>query len=104
MPMRPAVHRRKAQPVAKHDPAPRLNSTQRGYGYKWQQAREGYLRKHPLCKDHQDRGMIVMATEVDHIIAHKGGMELFWDSDNWQSLCKSCHSIKTAREDGSFGR
>ena len=24
-------------------------SAQRGYGYKWQQAREGWLLKHPLC-------------------------------------------------------
>jgi 5-methylcytosine-specific restriction protein A len=39
-----------------------------------------------------------MATEVDHIIPHKGDMKLFWDSDNWQGLCKSCHSKKTAKE------
>ncbi|WP_232338165.1 MULTISPECIES: HNH endonuclease [Bordetella] len=28
---------------------------------------------------------------------------LFWDTSNWQGLCWSCHSIKTAREDGGFG-
>jgi 5-methylcytosine-specific restriction protein A len=26
-----------------------MTSTQRGYGYKWQKAREGFLRSHPLC-------------------------------------------------------
>ena len=32
-----------------------------------------------------------MATIVDHKIPHRGNYELFWDSDNWQSLCKRCH-------------
>jgi 5-methylcytosine-specific restriction protein A len=46
----------------------------------------------------------VAANEVDHIKPHKGDMALFWDSSNWQSLCKPCHSAKTATEDGGFGR
>ena len=28
---------------------------------------------------------------VDHIKPHKGDLNLFWDQDNWQPLCKSCH-------------
>lgn len=28
---------------------PDATSTQRGYGYRWQQARAGYLAKHPFC-------------------------------------------------------
>ena len=39
-----------------------------------------------------------MAKEVDHIIPHRGDMQLFWDVANWQGLCKSCHSKKTAQE------
>ncbi|MCR8827199.1 HNH endonuclease [Photobacterium sp. TY 1-4] len=38
------------------------------------------------------------ATDVDHITPHKGDRRLFFDQSNWQSLCKSCHSRKTARE------
>ncbi|MFR3634507.1 MAG: HNH endonuclease [Sutterella sp.] len=34
---------------------------------------------------------------------HKGDMALFWDQSNWQPLCHTCHSKKTAREDGGFG-
>ncbi len=35
--------------------------------------------------------------EVDHIRPlHKGGDP--WDSDNLQTLCRSCHIAKTARE------
>lgn len=31
-------------------------------------------------------------------------MRLFWDPSNWQPLCAGCHSTKTAKEDGGFGR
>ena len=82
----------------------RGNANQRGYGSQWQKAREGFLRKHPLCAIHQARGEIVIATVVDHKIPHKGDKVLFWDSSNWQPLCKRCHDSKTAREDGGFGR
>lgn len=44
-----------------------------------------------------------LATVVDHVIPHRGDMELFWDSDNWQSMHKQCHDKKTASEDGGFG-
>lgn len=82
---------------------PRESSTARGYGYKWQQARAGFLAKHPLCIKCQARGLVVVATDVDHIEPHKGDMAVFWDRSNWQALCASCHSTKTAGEDGGFG-
>lgn len=41
---------------------------------------------------------------VDHIIPHKGDMELFWDRNNWQAMAKECHDKKTATEDGGFGK
>ena len=34
-------------------------------------------------------------TVVDHIVPHRGDARLFWDEDNWQPLCKSCHDRKT---------
>lgn len=82
----------------------RGSAASRGYGHKWQQARESFLREHPLCKRHQDRGEIVPAVVVDHIVPHKGDQSLFWRRSNWQPLCKRCHDIKTATEDGAFGR
>lgn len=82
---------------------PRESSTARGYGYKWQQARAGFLAKHPLCIKCQARGLVVVATDVDHIEPHKGDMAVFWDTSNWQALCGPCHSTKTAAEDGGFG-
>jgi len=81
----------------------RESSAQRGYGYKWQQARAGYLARHPLCAECERNGRTTEATDLDHIRPHKGDMAIFWDRRNWQGLCKPCHSAKTAREDGGFG-
>ena len=75
-----------------------LNSTQRGYGSRWQRARLAYLQKHPLCVYCQNAGRTTPADVVDHIIPHRGDKELFWDSSNWQPLCKKCHDIKTREE------
>jgi 5-methylcytosine-specific restriction protein A len=41
---------------------------------------------------------------VDHIRPHKGDRGLLYANENVQSLCESCHSRKTATEDGGFGR
>lgn len=75
----------------------RESAAKRGYGYKWQKAREAYLKKYPLCIDHERRGYVEPATVVDHIIPHRGDMTLFWDSSNWQSLCKVCHDSHKQR-------
>ena len=45
-----------------------------------------------------------MATDVDHIIPHKGDRSLLYDERNLQALCHECHSRKTFFEDGGFGR
>lgn len=77
-----------------HD-ARRANSHQRGYTRMWSKARAVYLAHNPLCKLCEDQGVITPATQVDHIIPHRGNYELFWDPENWQGLCASCHSKKT---------
>ncbi|MGG0794549.1 HNH endonuclease signature motif containing protein [Brevibacillus laterosporus] len=56
----------------------------------------------PLCVRCKERQKITAATVVDHITPHKGDVVLFWDEKNWQGLCTSCHSRKTAKEDGGF--
>lgn len=92
----------------------RGNSTARGYDSRWRKARDGWLRSHPLCGDRRDGASVehsacareervTPASVVDHIIPHRGDKALFWFSGNWQSLCKACHDVKTAREDGGFG-
>jgi len=75
----------------------------RGYGRRWRVSRAGFLRKNPLCVHCLLIDRVVQATVVDHIIPHSGDMDLFWDRQNWQPLCASCHGRKTAGEDGGFG-
>lgn len=75
------------------------NSTQRGYGYKWQQARAGFLAKHPLCAMCEEEGRVYPASVVDHKIAHRGDMTIFWDSSAWQSLCKAHHDSHAQKRD-----
>ena len=66
----------------------------------WQKASKVYLREHPLCEECMRNGKYVQAEVVDHVIPHRGDQKLFWDSGNWQSLCKRCHDKKTGRIDG----
>jgi len=98
--------------------AERGSAHERGYTSAWQKARAAYLRKHPLCRAHERDGEIVPATVVDHVVPHRlkeaidsgdkyrieRSKALFWDSDNWQPLCKTCHDRKTATEDSAFAR
>ena len=75
------------------------SAASRGYGGAWRKARRIYLQAHPLCEECMKNGRYVKATDIDHVIPHRGDMELFWDKSNWRALCHSCHSKKTARED-----
>lgn len=77
----------------------RPSAFKRGYDRKWNIASKNFLSSHPFCSECEKRGVKTLATEVDHIVAHKGNKDLFWDMTNWQALCHSCHSEKTARED-----
>ncbi|KMQ75291.1 HNH endonuclease [Marinobacter subterrani] len=81
----------------------RGSSAKRGYGNKWKKARLTFLSYHPLCTECDRQGRTTAATDVDHIVPHRGDPKLFWSQSNWQALCRSCHSAKTAREDGGFG-
>ncbi|MCQ4257463.1 HNH endonuclease signature motif containing protein [Stutzerimonas stutzeri] len=91
----------------------RGSSTARGYGYRWQLAREDHLRRQPFCSMCSTNTRPVLALIVDHVIAPRlkeakasGDAEqlarawkLFWSRDNWQSLCKHCHdSVKQRLE------
>jgi len=72
------------------------------YGGAWQKARAAYLAKHRLCVMCQARGVVRLALVVDHRVPHKGDRALFWDSENWQALCKACHDgVKQALDRGS---
>jgi 5-methylcytosine-specific restriction protein A len=75
----------------RHHTGPGVN-----YGRKWGKARLAYLAEHPFCVDCAPA--LLPATEVDHIVPHRGDHGLFWDVTNWAGRCKSHHSAKTRRE------
>lgn len=65
----------------------------------WRRLRASVLRAEPLCRECLRAGRLTEADQVDHIKAIKDGGAV-WDRNNLQSLCSSCHSRKTCREDG----
>lgn len=75
----------------------RESACQRGYDRRWRKAAAGFLAEHPLCAECERQGKVAPAECVDHIVPHRGDMELFWDVDNWQGLCIPHHQQKTAR-------
>lgn len=79
-------------------------AAQRGYGYKWQKAREQFLCEHPLCVMCQAQGRVEAATVVDHITPHRGDQSLFWDRSNWSPLCTRHHSSDKQREENRMSR
>lgn len=83
--------------------AARPNAYRRGYGRRWAAARVAWLQASPLCVVCAAAGRTTAASVVDHIRPHRGDPALFWDRDNWQSLCAECHNRKTATQDGGFG-
>ena len=79
--------------------AERKSASERGYDSSWRKARTQYLKENPLCVKCEEEGRITSATVVDHIKPHRGNYNLFWDQNNWQSLCKKCHDRKTKTTD-----
>lgn len=77
----------------------RPSAHKRGYDGRWRQARLAFLDDNPLCVSCQSQGLLTPATVIDHIIPHRGNQARFWDMNNWQALCKSCHDTKTATID-----
>ena len=69
----------------------------------WIKLRKAYLLANPICVICKAKGIRTPANTVDHKIPHKGNRKLFFNQRNWQPLCRSCHSRKTASQDGGFG-
>ena len=88
----------------------RPSSSKRGYGSKrWGiMCARVFRRDHYICQicntatipNHPDKSL---RPQNDHIEPHRGDPDLMWDIDNMQTVHWSCHSRKTAKEDGGFG-
>ena len=60
--------------------------------------RPAQLLREPFCRECARIGHRVRATDVDHVVDHKGDWRRFIDRGNLESLCHSCHSRKTMRD------
>jgi 5-methylcytosine-specific restriction protein A len=69
----------------------------------WREGRIEHLREHPCCKRCDVEGLVTEATIVDHKIPHQGNPELFFDRDNWESMCKPHHDSVKQREEHEQG-
>ena len=58
----------------------------------WRKVAKRFLSANPLCAICREIGRDTAATTVHHKIKHEGNVELFWDEDNFESVCASCHS------------
>lgn len=117
MPSKPPMHRPHgdtAQRQRQQRDIERGTAAQRGYDGRWQKARKTFLSRHPVCAECQRQGFVTAATVVDHIVPHRmidattpeamaRAQGLFWDTANWQALCKPHHDQKTAKETGWKG-
>jgi 5-methylcytosine-specific restriction protein A len=67
-------------------------------GRRLQTIRVRHLSANPLCVMCERKGLVRLATQLDHIVAlTNGGTN---DDDNYQGLCEPCHIDKTAMDLG----
>lgn len=70
----------------------RGTSTQRGYDYRWQKVRAGYLRTVGWrCESCGDRPFDTSKMHVHHRDRDPTGLRRF-DRANLEALCQSCHN------------
>ncbi len=63
----------------------------------WRSLRNYKIQLNPLCEECERKGLTEPGREIDHIKAIKdGGQNL--NINNLQTLCKSCHASKSAKE------
>jgi 5-methylcytosine-specific restriction enzyme A len=75
----------------------RPSAAQRGYDEEHRRDRERFLRENPFCIE-CGRPAVVL----EHCIPHRGDQRLLRDPANWQPMCVSCASRKTALADSAF--
>jgi 5-methylcytosine-specific restriction endonuclease McrA len=70
---------------------------------RWYHLRRVLLAREPLCRECAAVGVVRPAVQADHVrraidVIRERGSEAFFDIDNVQPLCGSCHGVKNARE------
>lgn len=79
-------------------PDVRPSAAERGYDDAWRDLRKIILARDPVCTICYGE----VSTDVDHLVSRaRGGTN---HPLNLRGLCHSCHSRKTAQQDGRWGR
>lgn len=90
----------------KHQPKRTNDRSEEAQSWRWMYRTKAWtddlrptqLLREPFCRECAKRGVRTRASDVDHIVDHKGDWDKFADRSNLESLCHSCHSRKTAAE------
>ena len=61
----------------------------------WQNVRGYILSRNPLCASCKARGVLTVASVVDHIIDLQINSHLALEPSNLSPMCKTCHDKKT---------
>ena len=64
---------------------------------RWKRLRATKLSAHPYCELCASVGDVEKAVYADHILPILAGGDA-WSMENLQSLCKTCHAKKSARD------
>jgi len=76
--------------------AKKPTATKRVTGRRLQAMRTDLFRREPLCVQCKAQGLVVLATQRDHIQSlEEGGVD---DDTNTQGLCVECHEAKSLAE------
>ncbi|ARG16941.1 hypothetical protein B7L44_10265 [Acinetobacter nosocomialis] len=62
----------------------------------WRRVTADFIAIPKLCGDCSRRGYVSVASKVAHIADPKTDRVLFWDRNNWITLCESCYERKIA--------
>ena len=82
--IRPKRTGTRVKPIRRQDP-----NTQ--YSTRWKRQARAFIGAYPLCVSCLCEGRITSSRVVDHIVPHGGDAGLFWDAENLEPLCKTCH-------------
>jgi len=72
---------------------------------RWRKIRDIVLNEEPLCRLCLKSNKETPSTVIDHCIPHKNDLKLFYDRENLQGICASCHSgIKRIEENYGYSQ
>lgn len=66
---------------------------------RWKKMSRDFLKKYTVCFVCGRKSEI-----ADHIVPHRGNLELFFNEENLQPMCWKCHSRKTFKENNNFNK